>query len=535
MALNPLLAMIERRTGTQLKDSRLDRIHNLITELLTTTSLSDLINTLSQQSLNSPLWQQIIQEITVGETYFFRNQPQFNALRDLILPGLIAQRRAQGQRYLRLWSAACSTGEEPYSLAILLRELLPDWRDWSLFILATDINHAVLEAAAAGQYRAGSFRGETPIHVQGRWFQQKNGLYHLDQSVRQMVSFQQINLIESSYPSLDTYTINHDIVLCRNVTIYFDNAQTQEVINRLYGSLRDDGWLFVGHSEPQLHVYDAFHMRHYDGTIIYQKPSAEKPLIPKRDAVEVPPLPPRPTGMLTPSATGTLRPRGTGMLTPPATGTLTPRGTGMLTPPATGTLTPRGTGMLTPSGTGSLSAHQTGSLTPPATGTLRPRGTGMLTPPTTGTLTPRGTGMLPPLKATPTEPTESEKLVLEARRAADIEDWPTAVSLLEQVEESQRYNPLFHFVRALVLAQSDMDSALEALAQAVYCDPRFALGHYWLGELWAQRGAIHRATTFWRRASKALEGLPDSTAIPGEKEMTALTLREMLAYRLGNA
>jgi hypothetical protein len=292
-------------------------------------------------------------------------------------------------------------------------------------------------------------------------------------------------------------------------------------------------------------------MRHYDGTIIYQKPSVEKPLIPKRDAVEVPPLPPRPTGMLTPPATGTLRPRGTGMLTPPATGTLTPRGTGMLTPPATGALTPRGTGMLTPPatgtltprgtgmltqpGTGTLPTRQTGPLTPPATGMLRPRGTAMLTPPATGTLTPRGTGMLPPLKTTPPEPTESEKLVLEARRAADIEDWPTAVSLLEQVEESQRYNPLFHFVRALVLAQSDMDSALEALAQAVYCDPRFALGHYWLGELWAQRGAIHRATTFWRRASKALEGLPDSTTIPGEKEMTALSLREMLAYRLGNA
>jgi len=445
MALNTLLTTIEQRTGTQLKDSRLDRIERLITELQTETSESVLMHTLDQQGLSSPLWQRIIQEITVGETYFFRNQPQFNALRDHILPNLIAQRRAQGQRYLRLWSAACATGEEPYSLAILLRELIPDWRDWSLFILATDINQAVLAAAAAGQYRAASFRGETPLHIQGRWFQPKHGLYHLDPTVRQMVSFRELNLIEAQYPSAGNYTINHDIILCRNVTIYFDNAQTCAVIQRLYGALRADGWLLVGHAEPQLHVYDAFHTRQYDGTTIYQKPGTTAPLVPRRELIEITPIP-------------------------------------ASTPP---------------------DLHQ--ALSPVQS--------------------------MPPKVSEPS--CDTQVRLLDARRAADGEDWQTTIELLEQLETSERYNPLFHFVRALVLAQSNTDSALEALAQAVYCDPKFALGHYWLGELWAQRGVPHRATTYWRRADKALAGVPDHTVIPGETEMTALMLREMLAYRLG--
>jgi chemotaxis protein methyltransferase CheR len=443
MPLNALFATIEERTGTQLKDTRLERAQRLLLQLETQLGVEKLLDTLARSDLNAPLWQKIIQEITVGETYFFRNQPQFNALRDVILPPIIAQRRAQNQRYLRLWSAGCATGEEPYSLAMLLRDLLPDWREWSLFILATDLNQAMLETAHSGQYRAASFRGETPPTLQARWFQQKEGLYHIDPSLRQMVHFRPLNLIEGQYPSLETYTVNHDVVLCRNVTIYFDNKQTHEVIQRLYGALRDGGWLIVGHAEPQLHIYDSFRMVQESGTILYQKVAAHVPPPVKAKASEAKPS--------------------------------------------------------------TLPIHSLQPATPQPTA---------------------------PLAATPLP--DSQLILADARRAADLEDWQTAVDLLKQIEQSDRYNPLFHFVRALVMVQTDRDAALEALAQSVYCDPKFVLGYYWQGELWAQYGAMQRAVTYWRRADKALDTIPADSPIPGENELTAAALRELIAYRLGN-
>lgn len=452
MNIDALLATIEERTGTQLKDTRLDRAHHLLSELEKQMPVELLFRKLVEADLASPLWQRIIQAVTVGETYFFRNQIQFNALRDLILPPIITQRRAQNQRYLRLWSAGCATGEEPYSLAMLLRDLIPDWREWSLFILATDINLAMLASASQGQYRATSFRSETPPDIQLRYFQMKEGLFNLDPTVRQMVTFRQHNLIDGRYPALETFTINHDVILCRNVTIYFETKQTREIVSRLHGALRDEGWLIVGHAEPQMHVYDAFHMVQHEGTILYQKRN------PARKDQPTPPPATQVVDQVSPIA--------------------------MPAPVHPEPPTPQIR----------LASRKTAPLTPPP---------------------------------------DNQAMLAEARRAADSEDWAKALALLEKLERSERYNPLFHFVRALVLVQKDMNAALEAIGQALYCDPKFAYGHYWQGELWAQRGAKERAQTAWRRADRALDGIPDDVLIPGEAALTAAMLRELLAYRLG--
>src|SRR5207247_1807290 len=130
--------------------------------------------------LESILWQELLQAVTIGETYFFRNQDQFNALRNEVLPQIIDKRRKSGVKQIRIWSAGCASGEEIYSVAILLRELLPDIANWSILLLGTDINAASLERARRGSYRTWSFRNETPDYLRPRWFRHDGDNYQLD-------------------------------------------------------------------------------------------------------------------------------------------------------------------------------------------------------------------------------------------------------------------------------------------------------------------------------------------------------------------
>src|SRR5690606_23266506 len=180
-------------------------------------------------------------------------------------------RRKSGQKILRFWSAGCATGEEPYTLAMILRDLIPDIDTWSITLLATDVNRDYLQRAREGFYRAHSFRGETPEWLQKRWFTPKDNGFLLNPVIRKMVTFAPLNLISAEYPSAATGTMSIDLILCRNVTICFDRPQTQLVVDRFYQCLVDGGWLIVGHSEPQPGVYQQYVTHNMENTILYQK------------------------------------------------------------------------------------------------------------------------------------------------------------------------------------------------------------------------------------------------------------------------
>lgn len=270
--LNTILEVIQQKTGTVLKDSRLERTQHLLQSWIQDgTSPQEILNHLNTAPMDDPVWQQIVARVTVGETYFFRNQGHFSALQSFVFPKLIEERRRANQRYLRVWIAGCATGEEAYSVAILLRDLLPDIDEWSVFILATDINAGFLAQARAGVYRERAFRKETPAHIQARWFTPTAEGYELKPQIRKMVTFGALNLTEESYPSLSNNTTGLDLILCRNVTIYFDRPTTQRIVSRFYNALAKEGWLIVGHSEPQPVVYDAFGVHNVYGTILYSK------------------------------------------------------------------------------------------------------------------------------------------------------------------------------------------------------------------------------------------------------------------------
>lgn len=222
----------------------------------------------------------LINILTIGETHFFRNNAQFDALATHVLPKLIAQKReaaalvsrnSEPVPQLRIWSAGCATGEEPYSIAILLRELIPDIEKWRIFILGTDINADSLARACAATYREWSFREDEAKSKRQIYFKQEGNQYHLNDAIRRQVTFTQHNLIEDDFPSAGNGIVAMDLILCRNVTIYFSQETTQQLIKKFYNTLVDEGWLLVGHSEPSIIAYQDFHSCSYPKAILYQK------------------------------------------------------------------------------------------------------------------------------------------------------------------------------------------------------------------------------------------------------------------------
>ncbi|MBN1681636.1 MAG: tetratricopeptide repeat protein [Anaerolineae bacterium] len=254
--------------------NRLDYTTHVIEDILTSgqcESIDDLLLCLEKKAITHTLWQQFIQVIAVGETYFFRNRAHIQALRSSILPSIITKRRQEGHLTLRLWSAGCAAGEEPYSLAMLLRELIPDLESWHITLMGTDINLASLANAQRGIFRPSSFRSETPELIQQRWFTPVSGSFELHPMIRNMVTFLPLNLSEDVFPSFSNGTMNMDLIICRNVTIYFDRATAQKVIAQFHETLNHEGWLVVGHSEPAVDLYTGFTAHNLEQAVFYQK------------------------------------------------------------------------------------------------------------------------------------------------------------------------------------------------------------------------------------------------------------------------
>ncbi|PWR74066.1 CheR family methyltransferase [Methanospirillum lacunae] len=205
------------------------------------------------QALNDPtkasaVEEALVKNLTIGETYFFRDKKLFLHLRDHLLPDLIRTRRISG-KYLRIWSAACSTGEEAYSLAILINYLLPDLIDWDVTILASDINPGSLHVAEKGVYSRWSFREESPVPINGHVIPSKDGRFKISDLIKKMVKFSRINLINDHYPSPMTGTMKMDLIFCRNVLMYFSSELAAGVVDRLHSSLVENGWLIVSPQE----------------------------------------------------------------------------------------------------------------------------------------------------------------------------------------------------------------------------------------------------------------------------------------------
>ena len=219
--------------------------------------------------------------LTVGETYFFREKHIFEVLEERIIPELINARRGNDRR-LRIWSAGCCTGEEPYSIAILLHKMLPDLKAWNISILATDINPRFLHKASEGIYGKWSFR-DCPQWVQERYFRRsKKDQFEILPEIKNMVTFSYLNLAEDSYPSLLSQTNAMDVIFCRNVLMYFAEEPAKKVVHNLSRSLVDGGWMVTSPAEISYIPLPPFAAVRFPNAVLYKIDT--KP----RKAIEIP-------------------------------------------------------------------------------------------------------------------------------------------------------------------------------------------------------------------------------------------------------
>jgi len=217
-------------------------------------------------------------QFTTGESYFFRDQGQFDLLASTILPELIARRAAQ--RSLRLWSAGCAAGEEAYSLAMLVDELAPRLVGWDVLILGTDINSDALEKARCGEYRDWSFRTLDDKRKQ-RYFQRRGDQWRIDPRLRESVTFRGGDLVRDDFPDAQIGLNDFDLILCRNVFIYLDTQAVARITAKFSATLADGGYLVTGHSELFGHDVAPLRVRLFAQSAVFQKtaqPPAESGL-----------------------------------------------------------------------------------------------------------------------------------------------------------------------------------------------------------------------------------------------------------------
>lgn len=209
----------------------------------------------------------IMDVLTTNETYFFRESFQLKAFTDEVIPELIKSKAARGNRSLRIWSAGCSTGEEPYTIAMLL-STIPALSGWNIEIIGTDISQKVLQHARRAVYGKSSFRATEESDLR-RFFHLQDGVYKVNDSIRELVTISHLNLFDTNRL---TMLGKVDLVFCRNVIIYFDQVAKKRVIESFHSALYDGGFLLLGHSESLMNITTQFMLRHFKNDMIYQKP-----------------------------------------------------------------------------------------------------------------------------------------------------------------------------------------------------------------------------------------------------------------------
>jgi len=205
--------------------------------------------------------------LTTNETYFFREAFQLKALTDEILPELKAAKEQKGEKTLRIWSAGCSTGEEPYTIAMLIMEM-GGFHGWRVEIVGTDISNRVLQHSRKAVYGKSSFRTTEERYVR-RFFQEQEDGFRVNDEVRELVTISHLNLFDQNRLAL---LGKMDVIFCRNVIIYFDQTAKKKVVDIFYRMLHEGGHLLLGHSESLMNISTAFTLRHLKNDMVYQKP-----------------------------------------------------------------------------------------------------------------------------------------------------------------------------------------------------------------------------------------------------------------------
>jgi len=262
---------IYAQSGIYIGDNRKylleNRLRNRLTEL-NLKSFGEYYYYLQYDRSKKDELNKLFEVVTTNETSFFRNPPQLKVFEEKVLSEVVAAQRKAGQKRLRIWSAGCSTGEEPYTLAIQIHEVLrSELASWDVKITANDLSESVLESARRGVYGEYALR-TTPKELVAKYFTKQNGEFKVKPELKKLVSFGQINLNDKA--QLKRVERSH-VVFCRNVIIYFDDDMKKRVIGSFYDNLLPGGYLLIGHSESLHNISRAFKPMHHPGAIVYKK------------------------------------------------------------------------------------------------------------------------------------------------------------------------------------------------------------------------------------------------------------------------
>jgi chemotaxis protein methyltransferase CheR len=426
--------------------------------------------------------------LTIGETYFFREQKSFDILENRILPDLIASRRGKEQR-LRIWSAGCSTGEEPYSLAILLSRLIPDLRDWQITILATDINSRSLGKAVQAVYGDWSFRGVPQWFCQKYFTKTTDGKYELPHAIRRMVTFSVLNLAEDNYPSLSTNTNAMDIIFCRNVLMYFETKQQQQVIQSFQRSLLEGGWLVVSPCETSSAFSSCFETVMFPAAAFYKKNELRG-----KPHVVVPPLPADVAVARFPS---------------PLVPDVTTKPVSPAPPSALETVKPAAPQAQPPVYDEALALYHQGSYKEAAELLSR-----LLAQSKTGT---------------GTQPAFGKAVALMAQVQANRGEIDLALDWVDKAIAVDKLNAELYYLRATIFQeQGEIPKSMASLKQAIYLNQAFVMAHFALGMLTRQNGKPGEAGKHLENALSLLGACPDNDPVLGAEGMTTARLSEII-------
>jgi chemotaxis protein methyltransferase CheR len=407
--------------------------------------------------------------LTVGETYFFRDAKQFEFLEQFVFPALIRSRRDAG-RSLRIWSAGCSSGEEAYSIAILLAKLIPDIPDWHITILATDINPRSLRKASEGTYTDWSFR-DTPLWVKENYFKRsKQGRFELLPEIKKMVAIRCLNLGEDAYPSLFNNTNAMDVIICRNVLMYFTSERMKNVVDHFYRSLVDGSWLIVSACEASQTLFSEFVTVNSQGATFYRKGAS---------GVEA------------------------------ATIVTTVREEQTVFPVAMDDI-----GKSDEEGEASSAIPHTVSLEEAAAFYA------------CGQYTEAAETIIALFADGDTEP---KTMALLARIYANQGRLAEAMEWCQKAITADRLNPSFYYLRATILEeQSQHEEAETCLKQVLYLDQDFVPAHFALGNLTLRKGKTSESRRHFQNTLKLLGDFPPEQVLPEAEGITAGRLREII-------
>lgn len=409
---------------------------------------------------------------TISETYFFRDAALFQHLEHTLLPALIERRRTEDMR-LRLWCAGCCTGEEAYSLAILLHRLIPDLPRWKVSLLATDVNVDSLAAARTGCYGPWSFRNSSAWN-DARYFEPGPGkCFTVRPALRALVHFKQLNLARSDYPSMLNDTTDVDVLVCRNVLMYFEPEAARGAIARLADAVTEGGWLIVAPSELSLVEHVRLAPLHLESTILHRKSTAPPPAPAHAPpSVELPVT--RPFVSAPASAARTLDRSPVVTASPGVEDTLE-------------------------QAEALFSAREHRAAWTIAASILEEC------------------------------PSDRRAMRLLARICANEGRLAEARAWCERVIAADRVDPLGYYLRALVLHEQGFHAeASDALRQTLYLDPDFILAHFTLGALAHAIGDTDSSQRHWRNTVRILTRVEPEETVPESDGLSAARLLDIV-------